>query len=384
MLVWAVAQVAWGCGATVCDGGTATTPSTPGTTTTGGTTGGGPILQTGERILFQQESDGWTAFVQIQTAGADSKFGWVIPVPLEVDPADVEVAPDGLMDDLEQVTAPRFRTDQGTVSGAADPTASGCDCGAGVLDELLLDAGEVLGSAVVGPYEVTSLRGDDAAGLATWFLQGGYNVPLSAYPLIDDYVSRGYSFVAVRMLPLAGAGQGTAQTLKIPCGQDAPSIPITLTSVAAVADMSITAYVLADHRYEPGGDWPEVAFDPTAVTASGGTTDYAAQLGIALDDQGGAGFRTEFAAPIEAVMADLSQETKQALGSGAYLTRLQTWVSPQEMLTDPVFLRAAEDAADVDNVIDLRSGGGTAGAGLLAPLLLGLAGVFRRRSRRRA
>jgi hypothetical protein len=388
VMVAAALGTAWACGGTVCDGGTTTTGGTATTAgTPSGTSDGGPIVQTGERILFLEEPDGWTAFVQIQTQGGADNFGWVIPMPLDVDPAEITVAPAGMMDDLEQATAPRFQTDQGTFSGAGPEAAAGCDCGAGILDDLLLDAVDVLGTAVVGPYEVTSLRGDDPAGLAAWFLQGGYNVPLTTYPLIDEYVAQGYSFLAIRMLPLpssplGSAASGTAETLKIPCGQDAPTIPLTLTSIAAVADMGITTYVLSDRRYEPASDWPELDFDPSLVTPDGaGGTDYAFQVRSALDAIGGRGFRTEFAGPVEEVLGDLDRETQEALGSGAYLTRLQSWVSPAEMLTDPAFLPSPDGAPDVDNVIDLRSQGGTAGVGLLAPLLLGAAGVLRRRRR---
>jgi hypothetical protein len=385
------AGVAWACGGTVCDG-TSTTTTIGGTTTTTTTTtttgtsgaagagGGGPIVQSGERIVFLQERDEWTAFVQIQTQGASNKFGWVIPLPESIDPAEVTVAPDGLMDDLEQATAPRFLTDDGTLSGAAEETAGGCDCSGALLDELLVDAAQLAGSAVVGPYELTMLGGDDLEGLAAWFLQGGYDLPFSTWPLIDGYVARGYSFLAVRMLPFPGGGQGTVQTLRIPCGQNKPTIPLELTSIAAVTDMSITTYVLADQRYVPDSEWPEVAFDPSVVTPDGaGGTDYATQVRAALDGSTGRGWRTEFAGPAADIIGELDRDNARELGSGAYLTRLQTWVSPEEMLSDPMFVPAPADSPDVDNVIDLRTSRAAMLGGALAPLLLGITGVLRRR-----
>jgi len=191
-------------------------------------------------------------------------------------------------------------------------------------------------------------------------------------------VSLNYSFVIVRLSPLTGSSLGTVQTLSIPCGQSAPAIPLTLTSIAAVTDMPITAYVASNQRFGPADDWPEVDFDPGAVDPSAATTDYVTQLQATLDAGGGRGFRTESAGAVADL--GLGQATLDALGGAPYLTRLQTWASPDEMVSDPEFVPSGLDADDVPNVIDLRSGG-RAALGLTAPLLLGLVGVARRRRR---
>jgi hypothetical protein len=380
-VVWMYAGVAFGCGGTVCDGGTTTGGTAGGTTSTGGS-----IVQSGERIVFLQEDDEWTALVQIQTQGDPDSFGWVIPVPNPVDPEEVSIAPEGMMDELEQATAPSFQTDGGVTSGADtdDPSSSSSSSCSGCVDvpslgELAeIGAGQLFGSAVVGPYEISSVGPEDMDMLAVWFTEGGYNLPPATWPIIEDYVGGGYSFVIVRMLPAQGEGQGTAETLRIPCGQAEPAIPLTLTSIAAVSDMVITTYVVSNRRYAPSGDWPEVDFDPQSVDPADPASDYVSQLQGALDSGGGRGFRTEFAGRVDSL--DLSQETLRALGDGPYITRLQTWTSPEDMVSDPVFV-PSDVLDDVSNVIDLRSSG-RSGAGLLAPLLFGAAVLVRRRQRR--
>lgn len=375
LVVGVLVGVASACGGTVCNGGTTTTGTT--------STGGGPIVQSGERIVFLQEADEWTAFVQIQTAGAPTDFGWVVPLPNDIDPDEVTLAPAGMMDDLEEATAPQFVTDNGTSSGANTPAdASACSSGCGGIpslgDLLTVGAGQLLGSAVVGPYEIATVGRDDPEALAAWFLEGGYNLPITTWPLLDDYIANDYSFLVIRLLPTEEA-QGTVETLRIPCGQAVPAIPLKLTSIAAVPDMGITTWIVSNRRYEPANDWPEVGFDPATVNPGNAPIDYGQQLRAALDGGGGQGFRTEFAGRLDAL--DLDAETLDAIGaSGGYVTRLQTWASPEEMLSDPEFLPAA-DGSDVDNVIDLRSSG-AAGLGLLAPVLLGLVGIARRRRSR--
>ena len=381
-MLWVYASVALGCGGTMCDGASTGTA-------TGYGTDSGPVVQSGERIVFLEgEEDDWTALVQIQTQGDPDEFGWVIPVPNRVDPEEVTIAPEGLMDELETATAPVFQTDSGVTSGAdtgapSSQSSSGCSCDAdfdlpSLGDLAELGAGQLFGSAVVGPYEITSVGPDDMDALALWISEGGYSVPANTWPIIEQYASNSYSFVIVRMLPAQGQGQGTAQTLRIPCGQAEPKIPLTLTSIAATSDMVITTYVVSERRYAPAGDWPEVDFDPLQVDPGNPAADYVSQLQGALAAGSGRGFRTEFAGELSSL--SLSKEARDALGGKPYITRMQTWVSPLNMVSDPLFA-PSDDAEDLSNVIDLRSSGRSA-AGLLAPLLFGATLLLGRRRAR--
>ncbi|MEQ1564325.1 MAG: DUF2330 domain-containing protein [Myxococcota bacterium] len=378
-MIWLIAgQVASACGGTVCDGGTSSTPTSPGTTSTGG----GPIVQSGETVVFVQQDDDWNALVQIETQGPSSAFGWVIPVPNRVDANDVTIAPEGLIDELEQATAPQFQTDAGLSSSESSGTSCASCGGVPSVGELvqqganqLLEAVELNGVAVVGPYEVASVGPEQMDELEAWFQAGGYFLPDSTWPIIDDYVAKDYSFVILRLLPLQGQGQGTVDTVVIPCGQAAPAIPLRLTSIAAVSDMSITTYVVSNMRYAPG-NWDEVAFDPSAVDPSDPSTDYSAQLQTAIDDSGGKAFRTEFAGRVDSL--GLSRDTLDALGPSPYITRFRSWASPEDMSTDPEFV-TSDVLDDVSNVIDLRTNASRSAVGLFAPLLLGLVGVARRR-----
>jgi hypothetical protein len=371
---WMGASIALACGGTVCDGG-----GTVGSSTTTATSG--PIVQSGESIVFVQgEDDDWTALVQIQTQGAAEAFGWVIPVPNPVDPDDVTVADDGLMDDLEQATAPQFQTDAGSFGSGS--SASSCGCGAPSVSDLvqqgaarLLDAADLHGVAVVGPYEVASVGPDQVDALDAWLTAGGYTLPSGTWDLLDGYVADGFSFVVVRLLPLQGNGQGTVDTLVIPCGQASPTIPLKLTAIAATSDMAITTYVASNQRYEPPADWAEVPFDPSVVDPADPANDYVAQLQAAIDQAGGRGFRTEFAGPVSSL--SLSRSTRDALGGAPYLTRFRTWASPEAMRSDPAFAPSAVQS-DLSNVVDLRTST-TRAAAVLAPILLAALGARGRR-----
>ncbi|MEQ1568027.1 MAG: DUF2330 domain-containing protein [Myxococcota bacterium] len=338
-----------------------------------------PVVQRAERLLFRDDGEEWTTFVEVQFEGPPSSFGWVVPIPRPLDPdSDIELAPPGLFDALERVTAPRFVGPDGAPEAADLAYSAGCGCegfGASVggvgFD---LSTVEVVGEAVVGPYELQVLTAAEGADLTAWLQQAGYQIPFSAFPIVDGYLEQGWSFLGIKLR--AEVGEGPIDTLVLRCGSDEPQIPLRLTAIASVPSLEIVAYVLGGERYAPSGDWSEVPFAPELP---GGGDPLPLYLGLLREAIGsGRAFRTEFAAPAEAVVPALPPELAAALGSGAYLTRMRSFVSPAAMTSDPVFAPSA--GPDVSNQVVLVPLAEVAWLGLgagLAWVLVG--GAVRRR-----
>jgi len=355
-----------------------------------------PVVQQGERILFRQDGpEMWTTFVEVQFEGPPSEFAWVVPITVEIDPeTQITVAPAGLFDELEDLTAPRF-IEESDLSSAdmavADMEMGGADCGCrGVnlfgtemysydYDYTLPDTSgvDVVGAAVVGPYDIEVITAEDSDNLVNWLQMNGYQMPRAAEAPLAHYIDRGYAFLGLKLI--ADVPEGPIDTLVLECGGSEPSIPLELTAVAAVPDMEITAYVLADERYVPE-NFAELAFDYDRVQFTfDGDTDYEPLLIHAIDgEEGGLAWNTEFAAPASEVLDELTWSTRDALDHGGYFTRFHTFVSPEEMLLDPTFSPDPE-APDLGNLHVVHSS-----TAAVAPLALGalclLGAVARRRS----
>lgn len=323
-----------------------------------------PVVQTAERLLFHVQGNGEIdTYVEVQYAGPPSDFGWVLPVPGQLLADEVRTAPAGLFDELELATAPRFTPGAMGVAGSE----AGCGCGGaawtGGLDTAsMMEAVDVVGAAVVGPYSLEVLDTDDANALVFWLQQNGYQYPASATPLFEHYVDADMQFVAVKLL--ADTPAGPIDTLVLPCASATPMIPLMLTSVAAADDMELTAYVLASERY--GADsWPELEDDvPHATT----TEEHEWYLSEAIDAAGGQAWLTEYAQPIDRVLPHLSDAVTSELGGGAYLTRLHSFASAGDMTSDPTFA-PRPTLGDVDmtqGLAGVSSGdtGGSAAVGL--------------------
>jgi len=356
-----------------------------------------PVVQQGERILFRQDGpEMWTTFVEVQFEGPPSEFAWVVPITVALDPeTQITVAPAGLFDELEAITAPRFvqdsdlyaESDAAMFAPVKEP--SSCGCGPQTLwggDLYYSDTFgttpdtsgvDVVGAAVVGPYDIEVITAEESDNLVNWLQLNGYQMPLIAEEPLEHYLSQGYAFLGLKLV--ADVPEGPIDTLVLECGGSEPAIPLVLTSIAAVPDMEITAYVLADERYVPG-NFHDLGFDYQSVSFTyDGGTDYEPLLIHAIDAYGGHAWNTEFARTASEVLPQLSTQMVAALDHGGYLTRFHTFVSPEEMGLDPVFV-ADPEAPDVGNVHVVYWSGTYAAPGVAGILcLLGAMALRRRR-----
>lgn len=239
----------------------------------------------------------------LQSSGANAAL--VIPTPA---PAEVTAGKASTFDELEELTAPRIRTklqwwesrETSGGSGEYDTATAGAPGGGPT----------VLTQVRLGPLEATTLSGGDLPGLQTWLATNDYTMKPEVTASLAPYVDEGWAFVAMRLtsdVPLAGGLDPV--TLTFPSTRMV--YPMRM-SVAAGRSQEVTVYTLSEHRQRRS--------DADADTQS-------------VD--------TEFAGRIDGVrdpdLADL-------VGSGAYLTRLSTFIGdPKQISSDFEFSNAATD-----------------------------------------
>jgi hypothetical protein len=315
-----------------------------------------PVIQTAERILFRIGADDTvTTIVEIQYEGPPSQFGWVLPIPEALPVESIETAPAGLFDALETRLAPTFsRPAHGDTGGSsAADESSGCGCERpGVYDWFEppppdTSGVQVIGEAVVGPYEIEIITAEQGDNLSNWLLLNGYQIPQSAVGAMDHYIGLKMAFLGLKLRADVPAGPIDALTFTYQ-GQT-PMIPLILTRVAAAADMEIVAYIAGPGRHVPG-NYADLAFDYTTVHWTGeDTTDYDMVLREAITAAGPRVWHTEFAGLLGPKTGPLD-DTPMAgvLERDDYVTRFHTFISPADMTVDPYWLRDSA-APDVDN-----------------------------------
>ncbi len=206
---------------------------------------------------------------------------------------------------------------------------------------------EVFSSGEVGPFSFDVIGSDEPTALIRWLRTNSYQVDQVMESLINAYVEEGFSFIAMRLIE--GETADSIKPIEITYPGEKPMIPLRLASVAANNNMPIYTWIFAEAQAVPENyEHMHIATEEITFSRFGGN-DYQLLIQDRADALGGRAFMTEFAAPVQSL--EISNLYLQNLVSDQkYLTRLTTYISPNEMTVDPVF--KIEQRPDVPNIRD--------------------------------
>lgn len=323
-----------------------------------------PVDQNAERIVFAVNDDGTTdMIVQIAYAGSSEDFAWLLPLTEVPDPDKLATFPDAAISALDVGTEPRFHMHPECGWGWPEATTAV----AGGFDDDSADSEEPGGVSVyirqvVGDYDVAVIGSDDAEATSEWLKENHYRITEPMNDFIKLYTAEKLKFLALKLVDEADVSDIVPFRLRLP--GDSPSIPLRLTSIASMPEMSILAWVFADQRFEPAGMAREVEVDTDKLRWGGypDWTNWKKLVAEAVDQADGRGWVVEQAGPLdglrEAVTSqdldpeDPNYEAQMALtellAGRSYMTRLHTRLSPEEMTYDPIFKKSAKDDVSRD------------------------------------
>jgi hypothetical protein len=206
---------------------------------------------TDHRMVFAVSKDQTTLYDQIQFTGSPSEFAWVLPIAGTV---EVGLSADTLFGALHNLTAvavqepprncppPPSCNSFGEDEALAAPTA-----GASKNDSS--DPGvQVIKKEVVGPYETVQLASDNATALNEWLAQNGYGLSEDVKPVIAQYVTEKFNFLALKLKP--GAGVQSMRPVRVTTKGAGAVLPLRMVAAGTGANVGITLWVVSEGRYE--------------------------------------------------------------------------------------------------------------------------------------
>lgn len=326
-----------------------------------------PMNQASEDLIFSIEDDGsLIAYVSIGYSGAADAFAWILPLPTL---PEISVGTDDLFTVLDGYTQPTFTT-RSAFEGRCRPEV---DCPAPPWERDVQDASFTVADAaaapspgvtialqdVVGPYDVVVLQGRSAAELRDWLTTNDYQIPESSVPLMEDYASAGYYFVALRLS--ASRTTSEIQPIVLRYREGAPCIPIRLTAIATVDNLPIRAFFLSESRVTPlnYSSLELTVEDPAIYLAGVGGRNpvYESLLTREVDAMGGKAFVTEYAdltPPIDLSLPSveaIAQATTPAEALGAVLSSFARTAQLVALLTRYVPPPAADQVQSYYNCL---------------------------------
>ncbi len=274
-----------------------------------------PVNQAAERILFAKDGQTVHMHVQLRYQGPAQDFGWLLPVPKDV---EVGLGTEALFAQLDANFGPQFRltTEFGDdcAQPLAGPRASEADGGAtgNSADEGV----NVLSREAVGPYDTVVLTAESVQDLRDWLDTNEFQIPEGTDPLLKPYVEAKAAFVALKLLP--GTDEGDVQPVALTFSAQQPVVPIVPTAVAANPDMGIIVHVLGEHRAIPK-NYAHVVINEGAIDWIGRGSNYSDVVSQAADEANGKAFTTDYAGEISMVLQTYSAEVLRTLSEATTL-----------------------------------------------------------------
>ena len=360
---------------------------------------------TDEKMILSVSMTQTTLYDQINYSGSPASFAWVLPIKGTV---TVGLSADILFQVVNQLTTtqveqppthcpppPNCYSTLNAPEGAGFAAADAAAANDGVV---------VTSQAQVGPYESVQLHSTDGSALTNWLTSHGYNIPAPTQVIIDAYVTQGFDFLALKLVP--GQGVQSMQPVRVTSQGAAPTLPLHMVAVGTGPTTGITIWVVADGRWAPSNfptfmiadseiawDWStsssnsatlrlakeaalggrgwqiesslelnqysiqqqlftNAEYDPTGGYLSQGASGGAGDGGASTDagtDGGDAGDAGEAGAQLAAASADLAVFFAGIAQPNARITRMRSDVAQSALSTDMI-LEATSDQSELTNI----------------------------------
>jgi len=246
---------------------------------------------TGHRMAVSISTERTVLWDQISYAGDPQEFAWVLPVKPG---ATLSLAADAFFEALEGATATNILSpsiscpsnnggfgandggwDDGDYRGngsgnsgcngfgcgslaAGDGYASGAGgsygagagggAGAGYNEPPPPDPVSVVHQESIGPYETVTIHSNVPGALYDWLDSHGYAVDEPIKPIIDDYETNGFDFIALRLIP--GINVRQMQPVRVVSPGASPVLPLRMVAAGTGANVAITLFVIGEGRWE--------------------------------------------------------------------------------------------------------------------------------------
>ncbi|MEM6991271.1 MAG: DUF2330 domain-containing protein [Myxococcota bacterium] len=338
----AAPQPAEACGGTFCDAGPQAMP----------------VDQTGEVVLFVMGEEETEAHIQIQydpNAEAD-EFAWVVPL---TEIPEFSVGSDALFDNVLAGTVPSYGFSRqfdscgddgldGGDEGAGGDTGGGDSTGGATGGP---DTPEIVFEETVGAFDIVVLEGGTPEEVVNWLTMNGYQQDPAATPIFEEYLAENYVFAAFRLTNGAEVSEIHPITLTFPNNE--ACVPLRLTRIAAVDDMDIRTFFLADDRVVPE-TYKHVLINPLKLdwSTQGGNYKELIAMAVDADEANGRAFVTEYAGPSAVVP------------TGGIYSR--AWDAAPFAAIDPVDVVGALEGQGLMSCFDDGVGGGSTTSGVEA------------------
>ncbi|MCA9585482.1 MAG: DUF2330 domain-containing protein [Myxococcales bacterium] len=236
-------------------------------------------IVTDHRMILSVSQSQTTLYDQIQFQGNPAEFAWVLPISGTV---EIGLSSDVVFNTLHTVT-------QSTVvepprncppppncnfGGSSSSGGSGSlDSAGSAADPQAPPPVDILKRETVGPYETVQLASTDPNALTDWLNTNGYQIPTDIQPVIGQYVTEKFNFLALKLRP--GAGVNSMRPVRVTTTGAGATLPLRMVAAGTGAQVGIALWIVGEGRYEPQ-NFPtfQITSDDLTWDWAAGTSDF--------------------------------------------------------------------------------------------------------------
>jgi hypothetical protein len=212
----------------------------------------------------------------------------------------------------------------------------------------------------------------EAQDLVDWLDQNDYMYPVGAEAVFEDYILRGWYFLAVRIRP-SNPGEVTKQSIapiQISVETDEPVYPMMISSLSSEPETEILIHFISDHRYTTSNVFSEEVdhrifyWDDQQDDYKG---EYKQWMQEQVKDLNGEVYFVEFAGWLpeldcQTVNGYLDGEPLSC-GEDVFVTRFRSYFSP-DLFSDDIYFEADVHDNSFSVRVEIRTYGSLSHASL--------------------
>ena len=201
------------------------------------------LVRDGDRTVITMASD---------YRGEPSEFAMVIPVVDVPEREQINVANPGLIEHLDEYTAPRlveYHDENPCDMRYRRELAMAAPQAAGAIDDMAMEEAEDLGVTIeaeyeVGEYDILILSAEESDGLITWLNQEGYRIPDGAEEVVGSYLKQGMKFFVAKVNLERHDGAGFLRPSQVAYEDEDFMLPIRLGTVNAEGKQELFVFAM--------------------------------------------------------------------------------------------------------------------------------------------
>ena len=211
------------------------------------------LFNESSQVIMARDGDRTVLSMSNDYQGEVSEFALVVPIPYVFRQDQIQVGDPSIFERLNAYSAPRlveyFDDDpcqdysfrDGDVMMAA-PTAEAASAARTQALGVTIEA-----QFTVGEYDIVILGAEESAGLETWLLENGYNLPAGARAALAPYLAQGMKFFVAKVNLEAFGASGFKQLRPLVMAFESEDfmLPIQLGMVNAAGPQDLVVYLLS-------------------------------------------------------------------------------------------------------------------------------------------